>query len=160
MLDYQPGWVAVPLGALELGLVMALAVATGVRAPLDAAVAFFVAAWLLAQVLGARRLPVAAPLVRRGRRRARPAGRVGRARPSPPSSSRRRGVAFATRPPTVTLSAGVHQGPLVIDREETLVGEPGAVVRGGIVVRASGVTVRNVTVVGGENGITSRARAA
>ena len=41
----------------------------------------------------------------------------------------------------------------MIDERQTLVGEPGAVVRGGIVVRASGVTIRNVTVIGGENGI-------
>jgi nitrous oxidase accessory protein NosD len=34
-----------------------------------------------------------------------------------------------------------------------LVGRDGAVVRGGIVIRASDVTVRDVTVVGGENGI-------
>jgi len=34
-----------------------------------------------------------------------------------------------------------------------LVGEPGAVVRGGIVIRASGVTIKNVSVVGGDNGI-------
>src|SRR5207249_1563038 len=47
----------------------------------------------------------------------------------------------------------VHQGPLVIDREEILVGKPGAVVRGGIVIRADGVQVKNLTVVGGENGI-------
>ena len=39
----------------------------------------------------------------------------------------------------------------MIDREETLSGEPGAVVRGGIVVRADGVTVRDLTVVGGEH---------
>ena len=52
------------------------------------------------------------------------------------------------------LSAGVHQGPLVIRRREVLVGDPGAVVRGGIVVRGDGVTIRNVSVVGGENGIT------
>ena len=56
-------------------------------------------------------------------------------------------------PPTVHLSAGVHQGPLVIDRRETLVGDRGAIVRGGIVIRADGVTVKNVTVIGGENGI-------
>ena len=41
----------------------------------------------------------------------------------------------------------------MIDERQTLVGAPGAVVRGGIVVRASGVTIRNVAVVGGENGI-------
>jgi nitrous oxidase accessory protein NosD len=57
------------------------------------------------------------------------------------------------RPPVVHLAAGVHEGPLVIDRRETLVGEQGAVVRGGIVVRADDVTIRNVAVVGGENGI-------
>jgi nitrous oxidase accessory protein len=63
------------------------------------------------------------------------------------------GVAFATRPPTVTLAAGVHRGPIVITKQMNLVGKPGAIVEGGIVVRASGVVVRNVTVVGGENGI-------
>jgi parallel beta-helix repeat protein len=42
----------------------------------------------------------------------------------------------------------------VITRREVLVGRPGAVVRGGIVIRASGVTVKNVSVVGGTNGIT------
>ena len=56
-------------------------------------------------------------------------------------------------PPVVHLSAGVHQGPLVIDRREVLQGEPGAVVRGGIVVAHDDVEIRNVTVVGGENGI-------
>jgi hypothetical protein len=41
----------------------------------------------------------------------------------------------------------------VITRREVLVGAPGAVVHGGIVVRANGVTIRNVSVVGGDNGI-------
>ena len=62
-------------------------------------------------------------------------------------------VAYATRPPTVRLPAGVVNGPLVITREETLVGRPGTVVTGGIVVHASGVVIRNLTVVGGEYGI-------
>jgi hypothetical protein len=53
----------------------------------------------------------------------------------------------------VHLSAGIHRGPIFIDQRETLVGTPGAVVLGGIVVRADGVTVRNVAVRGGENGI-------
>jgi hypothetical protein len=57
------------------------------------------------------------------------------------------------QPPTVRLSAGIHDGPLVLDRAQNLVGDPGAVVRGGIVVTADNVTIRNVTVVGGENGI-------
>jgi hypothetical protein len=49
-LDYQPGWLALPLGVLELGVVMGLAVALGVRAPLGAAVGFYCGAWLLAQL--------------------------------------------------------------------------------------------------------------
>jgi nitrous oxidase accessory protein NosD len=53
------------------------------------------------------------------------------------------------RPPTVHLH-GTVQGPLVIDHAETLVG---GVVRGGIVVRASHVTLKHVTVVGGEYGV-------
>ena len=57
------------------------------------------------------------------------------------------------QPPTVRLSSGIHGGPLVLDRAQNLVGEPGAVVRGGIIVTADNVTIRNVTVVGGENGI-------
>jgi hypothetical protein len=64
------------------------------------------------------------------------------------------GLAWSKLPPTVHLSAGVHRGPLVITRRENLVGERGTIVRGGIVVRANHVTVRNITVVGGENGIT------
>ena len=51
-------------------------------------------------------------------------------------------VGFATRPPVVTLAAGVHRGPIVITHEEVLRGKPGAVVRGGIVVRANGVVIR------------------
>jgi hypothetical protein len=62
--------------------------------------------------------------------------------------------AWAMRTPTTTLAAGVHEGPLVLDRKQALVAEPGAVVRGGIVITADGVTVRGVTVVGGEYGIT------
>ncbi|HET7046422.1 MAG TPA: right-handed parallel beta-helix repeat-containing protein [Gaiellaceae bacterium] len=152
VLDYQPGWAALPLGALELGAVMALAYALDVRAPLAEAVGFFCGAWLLAQALG----HAVYPLLRLSY--GDDGGELGR-----PGASMAAvlaalflaagGVAFATRPPTVTLAAGVHRGPIVVDREEVLTGEPGAVVRGGIVVRADGVTVRDLTVVGGENGI-------
>jgi hypothetical protein len=62
-------------------------------------------------------------------------------------------VAWTYRPPTIHLSAGTHQGPIVLDRAERLVGAPGAVVRGGIRIRADDVVVRDVTVIGGENGI-------
>lgn len=46
----------------------------------------------------------------------------------------------------------------MIDEPQTLVGAPGAVVRGGIIVRSSGVTIRNVDVVGGEHGSPSKTR--
>ncbi len=62
-------------------------------------------------------------------------------------------AAWERQTPTVRLAAGEHRGPLVLDRAQKLVGEPGAVVRGGIRVTANFVTVRDVTVVGGENGI-------
>lgn len=62
-------------------------------------------------------------------------------------------VGFSFRPPTVHLEAGIHQGPLVLDRAQTLVGEPGATVTGGIRVLSDHVTVRDVKVVGGEYGI-------
>lgn len=61
--------------------------------------------------------------------------------------------AWTQRPPTIHLAAGVHQGPIVIDRPSRLVGSPGAIVEGGIVVEADYVVVRDVTVRGGENGI-------
>ena len=62
-------------------------------------------------------------------------------------------VAWATRTPTVKLAAGVHQGPLVLDHRQKLIGEPGTIVRGGLRVTADGVIVRGVRVEGGRNGI-------
>lgn len=61
--------------------------------------------------------------------------------------------AWSQRPPTIRLAAGVHQGPIVLERPSRLVGEPGAIVEGGIVVRSDYVVVRDVAVRGGENGI-------
>jgi hypothetical protein len=60
---------------------------------------------------------------------------------------------YVRQPPVVHLAAGVHQGPIVIRRREILQGSPGAVVRGGIVVAHDDVQVRDVTVLGGQNGI-------
>jgi len=152
VLDYQPGWLALPLGALELGLTMLVALGLGIGAPLAPAVALFAAGWLAAQVLGHAVLPLARLTY------AQDGGELGRAGVVLAATvvavlSGAAGTAYAMRPPVVHLGAGVHRGPLVIDERETLVGESGAVVRGGIVVRASGVTIRNVAVVGGANGI-------
>ena len=61
---------------------------------------------------------------------------------------------WAERPPTVRLAAGVHAGPIVIDSAQRLVGEPGAIVQGGIVITADDVVVRDLAVRGGEYGIT------
>jgi hypothetical protein len=153
LLPYQPAWATVPLGAVELGALMAIVYGFGLQAPLLPALALFGAGWLAAVVLAQAGLP----LLRLGY--GEDGGELGRAG----------GVAafalvlafggsaatYVVRlPPVVHLSAGVHQGPLVIERREVLQGEPGAVVRGGIVVAHDDVEIRNVTVVGGENGIT------
>ena len=152
VIDYQPGWLAVPLGLLELLLVLAAADGASVRAPLGPALAFYGGAWLVAQVLG----HAGFPLLRLSY--AEDGGELGRFGPGAAAAlavafAAAGGIAWANLPPTVHLSAGVHRGPLVITKREVLVGERGAVVRGGIVIRADGVTVRNVSVLGGENGI-------
>jgi nitrous oxidase accessory protein NosD len=149
---YQPAWLALPLGLLELGVVMGLVFALDIGAPLGPALGLFAGAWALAQVLGHAVLP------RLRLEYSEDGGELGRqgaavAAVAAPLLSGTGGVAWATRPPTVTLAAGVHQGPVLLDREQHLVGEPGAVVRGGILVTADGVVVRGVTVIGGEHGI-------
>jgi len=60
---------------------------------------------------------------------------------------------WTERPPTVRLAAGVHRGPILLDRAQRLVGEPGAIVHGGIVITADDVVVRDLAVRGGEYGI-------
>src|SRR5205814_1642225 len=52
LLDYQPGWLALPLGLLELALLMGIVRLAGIDAPFWPAVALFGGAWLFAQVLG------------------------------------------------------------------------------------------------------------
>jgi hypothetical protein len=151
-LDYQPGWLALPLGAAELGLTMVLVLGLGVEAPLAPALWFFAGSWLLAQVLAHAALPVAHLTY------AEDGGELGRAgvplaAAAPLALAAALGVGWAAQPPTVRLDGGVHQGPLLLDRAQKLVGEAGATVRGGIVITADDVTVRGVTVVGGEHGI-------
>lgn len=63
------------------------------------------------------------------------------------------GWGWSERPPTMRLATGVHQGPLVVDRAMRVVGEPGAIVRGGIVVTADYVVLKGLEVRGGRNGI-------
>ena len=152
LLAYQPGWLALPLGALELVGVMVAARVFAVEAPLEPAVAFFAASWLVTQLLAHAGFPLVHLTY------AEDGGELGRAGAglwafAPAALAAVSGIAWATQPPTVRLEAGVHRGPLVLDRSQRLVGEPGAVVRGGIVITADDVTLRGVTVHGGENGI-------
>jgi parallel beta-helix repeat protein len=151
-LDYQPGWAALPLGAVELAAVMVLAWALGVGAPLRHAVALFAGAWLAAQILGHALFPLWRLTYAEdgGELGAAGAGVAAAALAVLASAG---GIAWATQPPTVHLAAGVHAGPIVIDRSQRLVGEAGAVVRGGIVIRTDNVVLEDVAVQGGENGI-------
>ena len=140
---------------MELGLTMGLARRLEIDAPLWPAIWFFVASWLVAQLL----VHAALPLLRLdytddGGELGRPGLALAAAAPAAVAAVL--GIAWIAQPPVVRLAAGVHEGPLVLDEEQTLVGEPGAVVRGGIRVEADGVTIRDVTVFGGEIGIEVR----
>jgi Right handed beta helix region len=152
-LRYQPAWAAIPIGVLELGILLGLMRLLDIMAPFSEAVLLFAAGWLLAQLLG----HAGFPLLRLGY--SEDGGELGRlgavaALAVGVALTGAAATAYAGLRPVVHLRAGVHQGPLVITRREILVGEPGAIVRGGLVIRANDVTVKNVTVVGGENGIT------
>ncbi len=137
---------------LELGALLGVMRLTGIEAPLGQAVALFAGGWVLAQLLG----HAGFPLLRLGY--AEEGGELGRfglvaALAVGVALAGAGATAYAELPPVVHLASGVHEGPLVITRREVLVGAPGAVVRGGIVVRANEVTIKNVSVVGGDNGI-------
>lgn len=154
-LPYQPGWAALPLGLLELGATMGLAFLLDLNAPLAPALALFAAAWLLAQLLGHAGLPLLRLTYSED------GGELGRAGRGLSALAVAAvlvvaGTAWSIRPPTIRLAAGVHEGPLVLDHPQRLVGEPGTVVRGGIVVTSDDVHVRDLTVFGGENGIEVR----
>jgi hypothetical protein len=144
VLTYQPAWLAVPLGALELWLIV-----LALRMPVTTkAVGLFALGWLTAQACAHAILP------RLRIDYAEAGGELGRAGALVAASVAAvvfAGVAGAVAviPPTVHLH-GTVQGPLTIRHAETLVG---GVVRGGIRIRADHVTLRNVTVVGGAYGV-------
>ena len=153
LLAYQPGWAALPLGLLELASAMLVAWMLSVGAPLSAALAFFGSSWLIAQVLAHAGLPLLRlSYVDDGGE----LGRVGVALPGTAAVALLvvTGAAWSMQPPTYRLASGVHKGPLVLDTAQRLVGERGAIVDGGIVITGDDVVVRDVTVRGGEHGIT------
>jgi hypothetical protein len=148
LIAYQPGWLALPLGIFELALTYSGMRALHIAAPLGLALALYAIAWTSAQLFGHALLPwLRLEYGESG-------GELGRAGVATAAAVALTlvgglGAAYAVRPPTVHLH-GVVQGPLVIRRSEILTG---GVVRGGIVVRANHVTVRHLTVVGGEYGV-------
>jgi hypothetical protein len=145
---YQPAWLALPLGVLELGLVYGAMRWLELMAPLRWALGLYAIGWVAAQLFGHAvfprlRLEYAEDGGELGRRGA--LGAVAVATIVVGGL----GAAYAVKPPTVHLH-GTIQGPLVIRHAQTLVG---GTVKGGILIRADHVTLRNVTVVGGEDGI-------
>jgi parallel beta-helix repeat protein len=150
-LPYQPGWAAIPLGIAELAILMGLVWLFDVKAPLAVALGLFAGTWLVTQVLA----HAGFPLLRL--EYAEDGGELGRIGAVVAATvlvflAAVGGTAWATQRPTVYLS-GVHQGPLVLDHSQEVVGVPGAVVRGGIVIRSSDVTVRDLDVEGGRYGV-------
>ena len=148
LLPYQPAWSALPLGAVELGLTYASMRSLGIPAPLGLALLLYGIAWVTAQLFGHALYPrVRLEYAEAGGELGRLGGVTAIAVVLVVVGGL--GTAYATRQPTVHLH-GVIQGPIVITRSETLVG---GVIRGGVVVRANHVTLRHVTVVGGDYGV-------
>jgi hypothetical protein len=148
VLSYQPAWLAVPLGVLELAILYPAMRYLGIAAPLRLALLLYAVGWLSAQVFAHGVLP------RLRLEYAEAGGEPGRAGALTAAAIVAvvvggLGGAYAVRPPTVHLHGTVH-GPLVIRHAETLVG---GVVQGGIRIRADHVTLRDVTIVGGEYGV-------
>jgi len=148
LLDYQPAWVALPLGALELGLLYPLMRELRIAAPLRGALLLYALAWLTAQLFAHALFPrLRLEYGESGGELGRGGALTGVAVAATVLGGL--GGAYAVRPPTVHLH-GTVRGPLVIRHAQTVVG---GVVRGGIRIRADHVTLRNVTVLGGEYGI-------
>jgi hypothetical protein len=152
LFSYQPAWAMLPLGLVELGAVLLIVYAAGLHAPLRPALALFGVGWLATFALA----QAGYPLLRLSY--AEDGGELGRGGPVAAVAMLLVLIGCATtwyvrRPPVVHLAAGVHRGPLVIRQREILEGAPGAVVQGGIVVAHDDVQIRNITVLGGQNGI-------
>ncbi len=147
-LPYQPGWLALPLGLVELGIVYASMRELAIAAPLRGALELYALAWLSAQVFVHAVLPRLR--LEYGEAGGEP-GRFGALTSAAVALTVVGGLggAYAVQPPTLHLH-GTVQGPLVIRHAETLVG---GVVKGGIQIRADHVTLRNVTIVGGTYGV-------
>jgi hypothetical protein len=130
LLAYQPGWAALPLGALELTLLYGAMRGLGIMAPLGTALLLFAVAWVSAQLFGHALFP---RLQLSYGERGGELGRVGAAAAAAVAIAAAAGLGadYATRPPTIHLHGVVH-GPLVIRHPTTIVG---GVVRGGIVIR-------------------------
>ena len=147
-LDYQPAWLALPLGAFELGLVYGAMRWLELMAPLRWALGLYAIGWVGAQLFGHALFPrLHLEYAEDGGELGRPGALTAVAVLAIVLSGL--GAAYAVKPPTVHLH-GTIQGPLVIRHAQTLVG---GTVKGGILIRANNVTLRNVTVMGGENGI-------
>jgi hypothetical protein len=147
-IDYQPAWLALPLGAFELAVVYGAMRALHIPAVLWQALLLYGVAWLSAQVFAHAVLPRLRLEYGEAGGELGAAGRITVAAVALTLVGGL-GAAYAVRIPTVHLH-GTIKGPLVITRSEHLVG---GVVRGGIVVRANHVSISHVTVVGGQYGI-------
>jgi parallel beta-helix repeat protein len=144
VLEYQPGWLALPLGAFELWLIVLV-----MRMPVTwPKLGLFALGWATAQLGSHALFPRFQLEYAQGGGEL---GRLGALVAAVVAAVTLAGIAGAVAviPPTVHLH-GVVRGPLVIDHAQTIVG---GTVRGGIVVNASHVTLKDVTVIGGENGI-------
>jgi parallel beta-helix repeat protein len=142
--EYQPGWVALPLGLIELELIV-----LSMRMPVTwPAIGLFTLGWTTAQICGHGLFPRFRLEYAQGGGEL---GRLGALVAAVVGAVTLAGIAGAVAviPPTVHLH-GTVRGPLVINHAQTLVG---GTIRGGVVIRASHVTLKDVTVIGGENGI-------
>jgi hypothetical protein len=147
-LPYQPAWFALPTGAFELAVLYPAMRYLGIAAPLHDALLLYAVGWISAQVFAHAIFPRLR--LEYGESGGEP-GRAGVITAAAVVITVLGGLggAYSVRPPTIHLHGNVA-GPLVIRHAQTIVG---GVVHGGIQIRADHVTLRNVTVVGGEYGV-------